>query len=188
MVRLQRLTGALPGEVCGLKPAYIDRSGNVWMAILTEHKTKHHGKTRTIYIGPKAQSVLLPYLLRDENDFCFKPSDSERKRRTTQSANRVTPMSCGNRPGTNVKAAPAMQPGDQYDVSAFRRAIHRACVKANVQCWHPNQLRHSAATEIRKQFGLDSAASILGHSDVGVTQVYAENDRTKALAVALKIG
>ena len=30
--------------------------------------------------------------------------------------------------------------------------------------WSPNQLRHAAATEVRKQFGLEAAQIILGHS------------------------
>jgi site-specific recombinase XerD len=54
--------------------------------------------------------------------------------------------------------------------------------------WSPNQLRHNAATKIRGQFGLEAAASILGHSEVGVTQVYAEADRTRAIEVARVMG
>ena len=30
--------------------------------------------------------------------------------------------------------------------------------------WHPSQLRHSAATEIRKQFGLEAAQVALGQA------------------------
>jgi hypothetical protein len=37
---------------------------------------------------------------------------------------------------------------------------------------------------VRSQFGLDAAASILGHSEVGVTHVCAEQDRARALEVA----
>lgn len=65
MVRFQLLTGARLGEVCKLRPCDVDRSGEVWEAMLTEHKTAHYGKTRTIFIGPQAQEVLSPYLLRD---------------------------------------------------------------------------------------------------------------------------
>ena len=54
--------------------------------------------------------------------------------------------------------------------------------------WHPNQLRHSAATMIRKEFGLEAAQVILGHSRADVTQVYAERDNAKALEVIRKIG
>ena len=54
--------------------------------------------------------------------------------------------------------------------------------------WSPNQLRHTRATEVRAQFGLDGAASILGHAQIGVTQVYAEQDQARALEVARRIG
>jgi integrase len=43
--------------------------------------------------------------------------------------------------------------------------------------WNPHQLRHSAATRIRREFGLDAAQVVLGHRTLAVTQVYAEQDR-----------
>ena len=46
--------------------------------------------------------------------------------------------------------------------------------------WHPNQLRHTAATEIRRQFGLEAAQVIFGHAKADVTQIYAERDTEKA--------
>lgn len=63
MVRVQLLTGCRPGEVCKLTPAMIDRSGDVWVASLDEHKTAHHGHKRILYFGPKAQEILKTYLL-----------------------------------------------------------------------------------------------------------------------------
>ncbi len=42
--------------------------------------------------------------------------------------------------------------------------------------WHANQLRHSKATEVRRQFGLEAAQVSLGHAKADVTQVYAERD------------
>lgn len=47
MVRFQRLVGCRPSEVCGLKPCQVDRSKEVWEAHLDEHKTAHHGLSRT---------------------------------------------------------------------------------------------------------------------------------------------
>ena len=41
-------------------------------------------------------------------------------------------------------------------------ASARACAKAGVPRWHPHQLSHSAATRIRKEFGLDASRVILG--------------------------
>jgi site-specific recombinase XerC len=54
--------------------------------------------------------------------------------------------------------------------------------------WTPNQLRHSAATEIRRRFGLEAAQTVLGHSKADVTQVYAERDYALAANVARQIG
>ena len=55
-------------------------------------------------------------------------------------------------------------------------------------CWAPNQLRHSAATRIREQYGVEAAQTVLGHSDPRMTTVYAERNFALAADVALKIG
>ena len=54
--------------------------------------------------------------------------------------------------------------------------------------WHPNQLRHNAATFLRKQYGLDAARVILGHSSPVVTEVYAELDHAKAMQIMAEVG
>lgn len=214
MVRLQRLTGMRPAEVCLLRPCDIDRSNDVWVYRLSTHKTEHHGKERNVFIGPQSQELLLRYLARSAKDYCFRPCDSEAKRRASQAAARVTPLSCGNRTGTNRKRLPRKSPGNRYTTDSYRRAIHYACDKAfphpelgsiirnsmtdkeitelkkwqSDHRWSPNQLRHAAATEVRKQFGLEAAQIILGHSAADVTQVYAERDLAKGLEVAKLIG
>jgi integrase len=70
----------------------------------------------------------------------------------------------------------------------YRQAIRAACLKAGVEAWQPNQLRHSAATRIREQASLDAAQVILGHSNITTTQVYAEKNVDAAMQIALKIG
>lgn len=55
--------------------------------------------------------------------------------------------------------------------------------------WHPHQLRHSAATAIRKQFGLEAAQLALGHSSALVTEaVYAERDQSKVVEIMARCG
>ncbi|MEM1026656.1 MAG: site-specific integrase [Planctomycetota bacterium] len=55
--------------------------------------------------------------------------------------------------------------------------------------WTPHRLRHSAATNLRKQFGLETAALILGHSSAVVTdQTYAERDLGVILKAAQAAG
>ncbi len=192
MVRVQLLTGCRPGEVCRLTPRMIDRSGEVWEAMLGQHKTAHHGHERIIYFGPKAQEILKPYLNRGLDDKLFRPCDTAKQRRDRDFANRTTPLKYGNRPGLSrtrrTRRGKSRVPGDTYDTSAYARAIRRAAEQAKVEHWAPNQLRHARATQIRREFGLDAAASTLGHSDVSVTQVYAEQDRERAINVARKTG
>jgi len=63
-----------------------------------------------------------------------------------------------------------------------RKAWHRA------HRWHPYQLRQNYATEVRKQFGLEAAQILLGHTKADVTPIYAERDLSRAAGVAQKIG
>jgi len=130
MVRLQRLTGMRPADVCNLRPCDVDRNGSVWVFRPESHKTEHHDRERVIFIGPKGQDVLRPYLLRPAEAHCFSPAESEAKRRATRHQQRRTPLSCGNRPGTNRSRAPKRTARDRYDTASYRRAIHRACDKA----------------------------------------------------------
>lgn len=204
MVKFQRFTGCRPGEVCSIRPCDVDRSAEVWTYAPESHKTEHHGKERFIFIGPKAQAVLMPYLLRPADAFCFSPADSEKQRLEELHAARVTPLSCGNRPGTNRVRRPKKRPGDRYTKDTYNRAITRAVNAANskrkkaaeeagvepvlLESWSPNRLRHAAATEVRRQFGLEAAQVTLGHAKADVTQVYAERDHDLAKRVALKLG
>lgn len=203
MLRLQRLTGMRPGEVCTIRPADVDRSQEVWMYRPESHKTSYLGRDRAIPLGPQAQDVLRPYLLRDAEAYCFQPAESETKRHATQRANRKTPVqpSQRNRRKRNQKRPPTT---GHYGKDAYRRAVARAVEIANRQRskaaaeqgtapdllphWHPNQLRHSMATRVRKLFGLEAAQVVLGHSRADITQIYAERDSSLACEVALKIG
>ena len=54
--------------------------------------------------------------------------------------------------------------------------------------WAPNQLRHTFATEVRRDHGLESAQVLLGHSKADTTQIYAERDRQLASKVAMLMG
>ena len=66
--------------------------------------------------------------------------------------------------------------------------MRQAAIRAGVEPWHPNQLRHTFATTVRRQHGLEAAQVLLGHSRADVTQVYAERDLTLASTVAAKVG
>ena len=204
MVRLQLLTAARPGEICSLRPCDVNRDGDIWEFRPEEHKTEAFERDRVIYIGPHAQSVLAKYLLRDCKSYCFDPREAVAEMRAKRSLQRSTSMACGNKPGTNVKAIPKRSAGERYSSASYRKAIHRGCKRAfpadkaltgeklkawnKRNRWSPNQLRHTKATSIRKEFGLEASQIVLGHSTADITQVYAERDRERALQVVRMIG
>jgi integrase len=103
------------------------------------------------------------------------------------------------------KAKPSREPRLHYTADTYGRAIARACERAfpfpfpetvtednrekwaalhqeeikawhKKHRWHPNQLRHTKATEIRRECGRDHARAVLGDTSPAITDVYAERD------------
>lgn len=186
MVRFQRLVGCRPEEVCALRPCDVDRAREIWEYQPASHKTEHHGRRRSIYIGPKAQNILRPYLLRPADSHCFSPAKSEARRKAELRAKRKTKVQPSQLDRSKTKGK--KKPGDRYSGQAYLWAIRRACLRAGITPWSPNRLRHSAATEIRGKFGLDAAQVVLGHASADVTQVYAERYAELAREVVKQIG
>ena len=112
-------------------------------------------------------------------------------------------MNQGNKP--RERKPRTFQP--RYNKDSYRRAIERAALRAfpipkeikgqpdKVKAWKlehvwkPNQLRKSAATEVRKQADLETAQAVLGHSSKKTTeQFYAEIDNERAVEFARKYG
>lgn len=218
MVKLQMLTGCRPGEICLLRPCDVTfQSNGVWVFRPERHKTEHHGRERRIFIGPEGQAVLRPYLDREAETYCFSPAESEAQRHAIQRANRQSPMT-PSQAARWPKPRRQRKLRDQYDIKSYGRAIVRACelafgmpdelrkIPASVpakerkqlqrlaadwrakHCWSPNQLRHTRATAIREKYGIEAAATVLGHSDPRVTEIYAERDFEMAARIMLAVG
>jgi integrase len=205
MVRLQLYTGMRPGEVCIMRTRDIDRSGEIWVYRPSRHKTEHHAHERNVFLGPKSQEVILPFLKdADPDAYIFSAAEADEEWRARKHAARKTPLSCGNRPGSNCKRRPKRRPGSCYRRDSYTRAIAKACFLAfpvpdgldadqakawrKSHHWHPHQLRHNAATSLRKDFGIDAAQVILGHKTLAITAIYAEKDTAAALEVMRKVG
>ena len=191
MVELQLLTGARPGEILAMRAADIDRSGALWVYRPESHKNSWRGQERLIYLGPRAQEIVRAFLRPGMQDrFLFSPTLAELRRRDRLRAARKTPLwpSHVRAQEEKRKASPKRKPRDHYDGNSYRQAISRACRRARVSPWKPNQLRHNAATRLRAEFGLDVAKSVLGHSRVETTQIYAEADRARAMQAMERIG
>ncbi len=188
MVRVQQYIGGRPQDVCNMRAGDIDRSGDVWVYRPFKHKTKHKGKDRTLAVGPKAQEILLPYLVRKAGDeFIFSPADSVKQFRATQRENRKSKVQPSQ--ADRSKPGPKRKPREQYDHYSYRQAIHRACEKAGIPLWSPNQLRHNAGTEATANFSLEAAKEFLGHASIKTTEQYYVAPLPKLAAeVARKIG
>jgi integrase len=186
MIEVQRWTGMRPGEACAMRACDLDTSGAVWLYRPAHHKTAWRGKERIIALGPRAQSVVRPFLTLDTEAYLFSPARALAERAARRRDQRKTKVQPSQR--DRRKAKPKRRPRDFYTNLAYLTAVRRACRKAGVPHWHPNQLRHNFASLTRRQYGLEAAQVVLGHSRADVTQVYAERDLTLALKVATEVG
>jgi integrase len=202
-----------PGEVTALRTGDVDRSGPVWAFTPRDHKTAHRSRGRTVYLGPRAQEVLLPWLKADPDGYVFSPAEAEAARNAAKRATRRTPLSPSHR-ARKPKRSRKRAPGARYLITSYAHAVARGCDRAfphptlasvrkkdltpeqreelnawrRSHRWHPHQLRHAAATEIRARYGLEAAQLVLGHAQADVTQIYAERDLDRARAIMGEIG
>lgn len=189
MVEFQRLTGCRPGEACLIRRVDIDTGGAVWLYKPVHHKLAYRNRSRTIAIGPKAQLILKEFFTPNLDDYLFSPRRAVEELHSTRAANRVTPRYPSHmKRNAARRSGGKRKPAERYTVTSYGYAIRRACKKAAVPSWHPNQLRHAFATRVRKVHGLEAAQVLLGHSRADVTQVYAERNEALATEVAAKIG
>lgn len=210
MIQLQRLTGMRPGEVTIMRARDIEMTGPVWAYTPSAHKTQHFGRSRVIYLGPQAQEVLRPFLMSDLTGYLFSPRDvvAEYRQQVRDEAKHPRPERKLKRGNKHNRRAPR----EKYTTKTFARAVEKACDRAfpppcdlqgkdltaeqkerlnqwrKQHRWSPNQLRHSAATRLRKEFGIEAARVVLGHSSGTTTEIYAEIDRLKAADIMGKIG
>jgi len=147
----------------------------------------------------------------------FSPREARDWHQAQRAANRKTPKQFRSQPYVR-KTTPKRAPGERYTNHAYAHAIQRACELAfrmpaelrriskklhaderahlarlaaewrEANCWHPNQLRHNAATRIRAAYGIEAARIILGHSSAVTSEIYAEIDREKAKEMMAKMG
>ena len=185
MIELQLLTGMRPGEVVQMRPCDLSTGGDVWRYRPESHKTQHHGKDRVILIGPKAQLVLRPFLGSDLSAPIFSPEAAEDERHAAQRAKATAPRYDSAMVSPDESRS---RLGPRYRADSYRRAITRACEVAGVPAWHPNQLRHNAATMIRSGHGIEAARVVLGHASVETSEIYAERDEERAAEIMRKLG
>jgi integrase len=191
MVQLQRNTGMRSGELVLMRGIDIDTTGTIWIYRPQKHKTQHHGHSRTVMLGPQAKEIIQPFFEPDLTAYLFSPSQAQAERDEEKRKNRKTKVQPSQ--VCRKKGNPKKQKGERYDRCSYYRAISYAIKKArkaglDVPDWHPHQLRHNAATRIRKERGLDAARAVLGHRSLAITDTYAEIDQALAAKVAAEMG
>ncbi len=212
MIQLQRLTGMRPGEVVIMRTMEINTSGSIWESRPESHKTEHYDKDRVIILGPKAQAILKPWFRTDLAAYLFSPREALAERAVELRKSRKTKVQPSQR--DRRKKRPGHTPGERYTTLTYGQAIARGCDRTfqhptlkdiprkkltedqitelkiwrKAHRWHPNQLRHNAATRLRREFGLDVARAVLGHNSPVVTEVYAELDQAKAAEAMARVG
>jgi integrase len=213
MIELQRISGMRSGEVTAMRACDIDTRGKVWVYSPGEHKTAWHGHERNIYLGPKAQAVIKPFLKTDTQAYLFSPADAEADRNgrlfgiiSPDRKTKVYPCELRSRQRRR-EARKGRNLRDRYCTDTYLRAVTYGIEAANkarladakakgidadkvdlVPHWHPHQLRHNAATALRREHGIEVARIILGHRSAAITEVYAEVDHARAIDVMAKIG
>ena len=141
-------------------------------------------------------------MARATDAYLFSPAEAETERRAKMRRRRKSVLQPSQR--DRRKRNPMRTPHERYNTASYRRAINRACdlafpPPANIEgealkewrkdhCWHPHQLRHTFATRVRKDYGIESARILCGHRSLAVTATYAEIDRTKVQGIMSKIG
>lgn len=149
MVRVHRLTGMRPEEICAMRWTHIDTSATPWVYRPPFHKTQWRGMVRVVLIGARARAILSKYRDGKFDEYPFAPA-------------RVI----ANPPPSGIRAHLPIKRGmASWNTATYTFAVRRACVNAKVSEWTPNRLRHSFATEVRRKYGIRTAGALLGHSD-----------------------
>jgi integrase len=216
MVRLQLASAMRPGELVIMRACDLNMSGPIWEYRPGSHKGEHREVSQVIMLGPRAQEIIRPFFCLDISGYLFSPRRVVAQQAEERRAGRKSPLwaSHAELQAKRRAARGRRSLKDHYNVNAYRRAIARACDKAfphpelsgtkakaltpeqraeleawrKSHRWHPHQLRHSAATIIRKKFGIEAAQAVLGHSQVDTSELYAEKSLDAARAVAKEIG
>jgi integrase len=183
LVRFIRMTGCRVGEARKLTTAMIDRSGPLWKATLLQHKTARFGRPRVILIGEECQAVIRDWLRIDQpNEPIFSPSliaqgkqeahgKSYHRVSLSHTVNRATARAFPHPELAKILVTGSLE--EQRRAAQWKRLNGQALKEWNKShCWSLAQLRHTRAVELREQFGVDVAATVLGHAKVDMSLHY----------------
>lgn len=190
-IRLQRITGARPGEILQLRPCdfqkgHVQDGVEYWVVDYAKTKDGHKnrnkkGCARYIAFGPEAQAILKKYEVvrepkntrpRRHDEFLFTPREILYERLAKGEAIRCYPHR------------------NRLDGNGLRWHLNAAFAKnPSLPHWAPNQVRHTVATALALTHGCDGEARVLGHAPGSTaTRRYIEIGAENALRAATLLG
>ena len=191
MVQMMRFSNCRAEDAVILRGCDLTMKGDTWEYRPASHKNQWREERsavhkRVVYMGPLCQEIVRPFLKPDLNAYLFSPKESRAEyqaQRATQRKTKRTPSELHR----ELKSKPRRAPGDRYTVNSFQQNIRKTCRKIGIPVWTVLQLRHTRATEVREEYGLEGAAASLGDT-VEAAQIYAEKNRQLAVKIAREIG
>ena len=171
MIKVHRLTGARPGEICNLTVGAVDlKEGKI---LLTEHKTKAHVGERTIELRPEAREIIAPYLIgKKPEDAVFSPRQVMAERYAIKRANRKTKISPSQAEQYRQSAEkPKSRVGEFYNPKSYYRMVERLIARANkagegIPDWFPYHMNklHWNSISLEKNFDDDFLGELIDES------------------------
>jgi integrase len=182
MLRVMRLTGMRPGEACIMRWEDIERRDTIWIYRPQHHKNEWRRHPRVVVIGPRAQGIIAER--EGEGEYVFSPRVAQLERYEAMRLERKTKVQPSQ--VSRAKEEPMKKPGEFWTPEALARSVLQKCKRLGIERWHPNQLRHNCATEVRRVFGINAARAVLGHfNGLSVTDRYSfEAAEDEQIAVA----
>ena len=193
MLQLIWYTAMRPYEVCNMRPFDILYDNpDCWLYIpgrdqtpVGQHKTTRFERVKVIPLASKCQKILRSRI-KDfgSKEYIFSPQEAMQEFYNNKAQNRETPLSCGNRPGTNRKKNTMITPGQKYAHNSLRNACKRGCIRAGVNIFTPYDLRRTIATGARSILGKEAAKVLLGHTKTDTTDLYLLEEVQETMKIA----
>jgi integrase len=170
---LMLLCGCRPGELLGLTTGAIDRTGDVWKADLSHHKTIHFGKGRTLFFNATAQIILRKYLKADPDAKLF-----AMRLDSFSAAVRTACEKAFGMPKELRKPAKELSAAQKAAASEWRRQ----------HTWTPHWLRHTTVTRVADELGTEAAQRLAGHATRAMTEHYSRAAEKQAVEAVKRLG
>lgn len=177
MVRIQRIAGMRPSEVCALRVEHV-LSAKDGVIEVREHKTARFGTRRYYAFTPDEMRILKRRCSgKGFDEYVFTPRDAYLEAVEGQA---IAPE--------KLDKALARY-GEKYDSHAYGRAIKRKLDAAREQGakiphWTPYQIRHTFVTENSLKYGMEMASSLAGHKSLRTTEIYDHKAQRVAIRAA----